>query len=73
MTGKVRYWLDLKGWGFITTDEGSDVFVHYKEILGHGRRNLEDGQQVVFEVKQTPKGPRAFNVQSADQVEADVR
>lgn len=65
MTAKVKYWLSGKGWGFLTTADGNDVFVHYKDIDGKGRRDLVDGQQVTFSLKQTPKGPRAMNVKVA--------
>jgi cold shock protein len=60
--GKVKWWGESKGYGFITTEEGGDVFVHYKEIDGPGRKNLMEGQAVEFGVKETPKGPRAINV-----------
>jgi CspA family cold shock protein len=56
--GKVKWFNGQKGYGFITTDEGEDVFVHYSAIGGSGFRTLEQGQRVSFEVTQGPKGCR---------------
>ncbi len=61
--GTVKFFNDQKGYGFITRDEGDDLFVHYSSIVGSGRRTLLDGQQVEFEVGEGPKGPEASNVQ----------
>ena len=61
-TGKVKWFNSQKGYGFITTDEGEDVFVHYSAIAGSGFRTLDEGQRVSFEVTQGPKGPQAENV-----------
>jgi CspA family cold shock protein len=62
-TGKVKWFNDEKGFGFIACDDGSkDVFVHHNQIVGmKGRRRLEEGQKVVFDVEQAEKGPRALN------------
>jgi CspA family cold shock protein len=57
---------DRRGYGFITTDEGEDVFVHYSAIGGSGFRTLEQGQRVSFEVTQGPKGLQAANVAKVD-------
>lgn len=61
-TGKVKWFNESKGWGFITTDEGTDVFVHYAEIEGEGFKSLAEGQNVEFEVTQGAKGPQATKV-----------
>jgi CspA family cold shock protein len=60
--GKVKWFNSQKGYGFITTDEGEDVFVHYSAIAGSGFRSLDEGQRVTFEVTQGPKGLQAANV-----------
>ncbi len=61
-TGTVKWFNATKGYGFITPDGGSDVFVHYSGIRGEGYRSLEEGQRVEFEVVDTPKGPQAQEV-----------
>ena len=61
-TGKVKWFNDTKGFGFITRDSGDDVFVHYSAIDGNGFKTLIEGQQVEFEVNQGPKGLQAANV-----------
>lgn len=66
LKGTVKWFNDSKGFGFITpSDGGKDVFVHHTAIKGTGFRSLAEGQQVTFELKQTPKGPSAENVQAA--------
>lgn len=60
--GSVKWFNDQKGFGFITRDDGVDVFVHQTEIVQDGFRTLEEGQQVEFEVTQGPKGPKALKV-----------
>ncbi|MBN1522077.1 MAG: cold-shock protein [Candidatus Aureabacteria bacterium] len=60
--GTVKWFNDSKGYGFISLDTGSDVFVHHSEIQGGGFRSLSEGQQVEFEVRQGPKGDQAANV-----------
>lgn len=61
-TGQVKWFNEAKGFGFITQDGGSDVFVHYSAINASGFRTLTEGQQVQFTVTQGPKGPQAENV-----------
>jgi len=60
--GKVKWFNNSKGYGFIEQDGGNDVFVHYSAIMGAGYKSLEEGQQVEFEITQGPKGPQAANV-----------
>lgn len=62
MKGKVKWFNASKGYGFITTEEGNDVFVHYSAIKGDGYKSLDEGQVVEFEVTSGPKGPAAANV-----------
>jgi len=63
--GKVKWFNNQKGFGFIATEEGTDVFVHYSAIQGEGYKTLEEGQDVEFEVQQGPKGQQAVNVTRA--------
>jgi CspA family cold shock protein len=60
--GKVKWFNNQKGYGFITRDDGKDVFVHYSAITGDGYKTLNEGQEVEFEVTQGPKGEQATNV-----------
>ena len=60
--GTVKWFNGQKGFGFITQDDGQDVFVHYSAINGQGYRSLEEGARVEFEVGQGPKGLQASNV-----------
>jgi CspA family cold shock protein len=61
-TGTVKWFNDAKGYGFITLDEGEDIFVHFSEISGEGFRSLAEGQKVEFEVTTGPKGKKAAKV-----------
>ena len=61
--GTVKWFNDSKGYGFITTDEGKDVFVHYSAIMGDCFKTLAENQRVSFDVTQGEKGPQAANVQ----------
>ncbi len=61
-TGKVKWFNDSKGFGFITRESGPDVFVHHTAIIGEGFRSLAEDQAVEFEVVQGPKGAQAQNV-----------
>lgn len=60
-SGKVKWFSDAKGFGFIETAEG-DIFVHHSAIEGQGFRSLREGQEVELTVEQGPKGPRATKV-----------
>ena len=60
--GTVKWFIESKGYGFITADEGKDVFVHYSAIQGEGFKTLNEGQKVSFEVVNGEKGPQASNV-----------
>ena len=61
-TGTVKWFNTSKGYGFISREQGDDVFVHYKAIDGAGYKSLEEGDQVQFEVEQGPKGLQAVKV-----------
>jgi cold shock protein len=61
--GTVKWFNESKGFGFITNEEGGDVFVHYSAIQGSGFKSLTEGQAVSFDVVDGPKGPHAANVQ----------
>ncbi|MGQ9472723.1 MAG: cold-shock protein [Candidatus Caldatribacteriaceae bacterium] len=61
-TGKVKWFSTTKGYGFIESDGGGDVFVHYTAIEGSGFKTLEQGQAVEFEIQQGAKGPQAVRV-----------
>lgn len=63
--GKVKWFNEAKGFGFIEREGGTDVFVHYTSIAGEGFRSLKQGEEVSFEITQGPKGPQATNVQKA--------
>ncbi|MFA5159529.1 MAG: cold-shock protein [Candidatus Omnitrophota bacterium] len=60
--GKVKWFNNQKGYGFITPENGADVFVHHTAIQGEGYKSLEEGQAVEFEITQGPKGDQAVNV-----------
>ena len=63
--GLVKWFNDAKGYGFITQEDGQDVFVHYSAIQGSGFRSLAEGDRVEFEVTRGPKGFQAANVKKA--------
>ena len=60
--GKVKWFSNQKGYGFIAAESGSDVFVHHSAVQGEGYKTLEEGQEVEFEVEKGPKGDQAVNV-----------
>jgi CspA family cold shock protein len=62
MRGTVKWFNSEKGYGFITSEEGKDVFVHYSGITGEGYKSLDEGQSVEFEITQGPKGDQAINI-----------
>ncbi|MBZ4643810.1 MAG: cold shock protein [Deferribacteres bacterium] len=64
-TGTVKWFNDSKGYGFITSSTGEDVFVHYSAITMEGFKSLKEGDKVKFEVVEGPKGPQAANVSKA--------
>ena len=64
MNGTVKWFNSDKGYGFITTEEGNDVFVHYSQIQKDGYKTLEEGEEVTFDIVEGAKGPQAENVAS---------
>jgi CspA family cold shock protein len=60
--GTVKWFNESKGFGFLSREDGADVFVHHTEIRTEGYRTLNEGDKVTFEVVDSPKGPRASNV-----------
>jgi len=63
--GKVKWFNESKGFGFITGEDGTDAFVHHSDIQGEGFKTLAEGEEVTFDLGQGPKGPKALNVQKA--------
>ena len=64
-TGTVKWFNNAKGYGFISRENGEDVFVHYKSVDGDGYKTLNQGDKVQFEVEKGPKGLQAANVSKA--------
>jgi CspA family cold shock protein len=62
VSGTVKWFSDKKGYGFISQENGKDVFVHFTSINGSGFRTLAEGQAVTFELEETERGPVAKNV-----------
>lgn len=65
MKGKVKWFDAGKGFGFIVSEEGKDVFVHYSAIVSEGYKTLDEGQEVTFDVEEGPRGQLAKNVVKA--------
>ena len=61
-TGKVKWFSNKKGYGFILSEEGQEIFVHYSAIEGEGYKSLSEGDSVDFEISEGPKGPQAEKV-----------
>ncbi|MBQ3419092.1 MAG: cold-shock protein [Erysipelotrichaceae bacterium] len=66
MTGKVKWFNPAKGYGFITGDDGKEVFVHFSAINVEGYKTLENGQAVSYDVNEGDKGPQAINVSAVN-------
>ena len=64
MQSRVKWFDNVKGYGFIESSDGKDIFVHYKQITGDGYKTLREGQQVEFELQQGEKGPLAIDVKA---------
>ena len=62
-SGKVKWFDNSRGFGFIAQETGQDVFVHHTSILGNGYKTLKEGEKVNFDLVQSDKGPKALNVQ----------
>ena len=62
MTGKVKWFSADKGYGFISREDGDDVFVHFSSIQGEGYKTLSEGQEVEFDIVEAARGPQADNV-----------
>lgn len=70
--GKVKWFNDQKGYGFIAQDENQDVFVHHSAIQMDGFRTLRQGEEVAYELFMSPKGPQALNVERVDSKQTSV-
>jgi cold shock protein len=62
VNGTVKWFNESKGFGFLSQENGDDVFVHHTSIAGNGFKTLAEGQAVTFDIESSPKGPRATNV-----------
>ena len=66
MKGKVKWFNKVKGFGFVTTEEGKEIFIHFTGIANEGFRTLKEGQEVIFDIEDAAKGPQAVNVKPAE-------
>lgn len=66
MNGKVKWFNDEKGYGFINSDKEEDIFVHFSTIVNQGYKTLTQGQLVLFDLVETPKGLQATNVRQSN-------
>ena len=73
LDGKVKWFNPRKGYGFIATDDGRDIFVHYSSISGDGYKTLTEGDNVTFEIVEGEKGLRAENVVSKSASESEEK
>lgn len=62
MTGTVKWFNESKGYGFITSEDGTDVFAHYSDVQSNGFKTLAEGDAVSFEITEGNKGPKASNI-----------
>ncbi len=62
MKGTVKWFNEKKGYGFVTTEDGKEAFVHFSAIQGDGFKTLQEGETVTFDIEEGPKGPKAVNV-----------
>ena len=60
--GRIKWFNDKRGYGFIEQDDGNDIFMHHSAIQGQGVQSLSEGDEVQFEIEQGPRGPKAVNV-----------
>jgi CspA family cold shock protein len=72
LDGKVKWFNPRKGYGFIAATDGRDAFVHYSDIGGGGFKTLEEGDEVLFDIVEGEKGPRAVNVVQKSPSEAST-
>lgn len=70
MNGKVKWFNDQKGYGFITGEDGKDVFAHFSMVEGSGFKSLAEGENVEFEVENSDKGPRATKIRKLASLKA---
>ena len=64
MTGRVKWFVNKKGYGFITSEDGKDIFVHYTGIISNSFKTLNEGEKVSFELENGAKGEQAINVKA---------
>jgi len=69
--GKVKWFDEKKGYGFVTADGGRDAFAHYSEVSGDGFKTLKEGEEVEFDVEETSKGPKARKIRRLNPAPAE--